>query len=123
MKNIYSILCLFFIFLLPNFILAQEKTPLAPNEFLTMHYYTFQGTMDQSKIESFEQTLQAIQFVREAKVRYKPEKGMGQVVLVVREKSVTSEGDQIFSPTSIKQAMIRNGLTPMEYTTGLYEHK
>jgi hypothetical protein len=48
---------------------------------------------------------------------------MGQIVLIVKEKAITQEGDKSFSPTSIKQTILRNGLSPMEYSTGKYEGK
>jgi hypothetical protein len=48
---------------------------------------------------------------------------MGQIVLVVKEKTMTSEGDKTFSPTSIKQTILKSGFTPMEYSVGKYERK
>ncbi len=99
---------------------SQENSSLNPNEFFTMHYYTFEGNMNQEKIDDFEKVLLKIEFVSQAKVKYKPEKNMGQIVLVVKEKNISKEGDKTFSPTSIKQAILKNGLSPMEYSTGKY---
>lgn len=120
-KLTYLFLVLFFFCTKTTF--SQEKNTLGVNEFFTMHYYTFEGQMNQSKIDELEQSLLKMQFVSEAKVKYKPEKNSGQIVLVVKEKTVTSEGDKLFSPTSIKQTMITNGLTPLEYSIGKYERK
>ena len=46
-----------------------------------------------------------------------------KIVLVVKEKTVTSEGDKTFSPTSIKQTILKSGFTPMEYSIGKYGRK
>jgi len=102
---------------------AQEKNTLGLNEFFMMHYYTFEGNADQEKLNEIEQNLLKLDFVSEAKVKYKIEKNMGQIILVVKEKKITSEGDKIFSPTSIKQIILKSGLSPMEYSVGKYEAK
>ncbi len=102
---------------------AQEKSTLGMNDFFTMHYYTFEGTADQEKISNLEQNLLKLDFVSQAKVKYKNEKNMGQIILVVKEKTITSENDKIFSPTSIKQTILKSGLSPMEYSIGKYESK
>jgi hypothetical protein len=88
-----------------------------------MHYYTFEGNADQEKLNLMEENLLKLDFVSEAKVKYKIEKNMGQIILVVKEKKITSEGDKIFSPTSIKQTILKSGLSPMEYSVGKYEPK
>lgn len=123
MKNHFPLLLLFFstIFFQNSF--AQDKGTLQPNEFFVMHYYTFEGVANQDKIDELEQALLKLDFVSEAKVKYKIEKNMGQIVLVVKEKTILSEGDKSFSPTSIKQTILRNNLTPGEYTIGKYESK
>lgn len=121
MKKKLSIFYFLLFFGLFNSLFSQVgNTSLKTNEFLTMHYYTFEGTLNQEKIEEFEKALLKIEFVSQAKVKYKSEKNMGQIVLVVKEKNITNEGDKSFSPTSIKQAILKNGLTPMEYSTGKY---
>lgn len=121
MKNKLPIFYFLLFFGLFNNLFSQEvNNTLKADEFFTMHYYTFEGNMNQEKIEAFEKVLLKIEFVSQAKVKYKTEKNMGQIVLVVKEKNVTNEGDKTFSPTSIKQAILKNGLAPMEYTTGKY---
>ena len=102
---------------------SQDKTTLAPNEFFTMHYYTFEGNGGPVKLDEMEKALANIDMVSEAKVKFKTEKNMGQIVLIVKEKTVTSEGDKTFSPTSIKQTIIKGGFIPMEYSIGKYERK
>lgn len=120
-KVTFAFLFLFFIFIQVS--QAQDKNTLGLNEFFVMHYYTFEGNADQEKINNLEQNLVKLDFVSEAKVKYKIEKNMGQVILVVKEKNVTSEGDKVFSPTAIKQTILRSGFSPMEYSVGKYESK
>ena len=106
-----------------HFSFSQDKNTLGQHEFFTMHYYTFSGAASQDKLDVLEHDLSSIELVSEAKVKYKLEKSMGQIILVVKEKTVTKEGDKTFSPTSIKQAILKNGLVPMEYSIGKYESK
>lgn len=117
----YLLIPLFLCFF--NNLFSQEKNILGPNEFFTMHYYTFEGNGAQDKLDAMEQSLSAMEMVSEAKVKFKSEKNMGQIVLVVKEKTITSEGDKSFSPTSIKQTILKSGFTPMEYSVGKYERK
>jgi hypothetical protein len=99
---------------------SQNNSNLEANEFKTLHYYTFEGTASQDKINELEVSLLKIEFVSEVKVRYKSEKNSGQIVMVVKEKTINQEGDKSFSPTSIKQVILSSGLIPGEYTTGKY---
>ena len=122
MKNKFKFI-LFALFLCFNgLVFSQEKNSLKTNEFYVMHYYTFEGNLNQDKITEIEQLLSKIEFVEEAKIKYKAEKNMGQIVLVVKEKAVVNEGDKVFSPTSIKQVILKSGLVPGEYNTAKYEH-
>lgn len=120
-KVTYLFITLFFSFC--NTLFSQEKHVLGPNEFFTMHYYTFEGTGAQDKLDAMEQSLLSLDMVSEAKVKFKSEKNQGQIVLVVKEKAITSEGDKSFSPTSIKQTILKSGFKPMEYSVGKYERK
>ncbi len=122
MKNKFKFI-LFALFLCFNgLVFSQEKNSLKTNEFYVMHYYTFEGNLNQDKITEMEQVLSKIEMVEQAKIKYKTEKNMGQIVLLVREKTLVNEGDKSFSPTSIKQVILKNGLAPGEYSTGKYEH-
>jgi hypothetical protein len=121
--NKFSFLVLVLFLSFSNLSFSQDKNVLGPNEFFTMHYYTFQGNGVQEKLDALELALSNIDMVSEAKVKFKTEKNMGQIVLVVKEKTISSEGDKSFSPTSIKQTIIKNGFSPMEYTVGKYDRK
>ena len=123
MKNKFSyiLFVLFLSFNLTSF--SQEKQTLGQNEFFTMHYYTFEGNGAQDKLDAMENALANLEMVSEAKVKFKSEKNQGQIVLVVKEKTITTEGDKSFSPTSIKQTILKSGFTPMEYSIGKYDRK
>jgi hypothetical protein len=121
--NKFSFLVLVLFLSFSNLSFSQDKNVLGPNEFFTMHYYTFQGNGVQEKLDALELALSNIDMVSVAKVKFKTEKNMGQIALVVKEKTISSEGDKSFSPTSIKQTIIKNGFSPMEYTVGKYDRK
>lgn len=88
----------------------NNKSPI-----IKTHYYTFSGIASQQELDNFEMTLKRIEFVTEAKIKYKPEKNMGQIIFTTKEFEMVSEKDRSFSPTSVKQAIIKQGLTPKEY--------
>lgn len=102
---------------------SQTANELNQNEFLIIHYYSFEGIASQDKLDALEQSLAKLDFVIEAKVKYKFEKSFGQITLVVKDKEMKSEGDKTFSPASIKQAIIKNGFTPIDHSVNQYERK
>lgn len=123
MKNTLSILFFALFFSLTYVSVSQETNTLGQNEFFMMHYYTFEGNATQDKLDELEKALLKLEFVSEAKVKYKFEKSMGQISLVVKEREIVHEGDKTFSPAAIKQTIIKNGFSPLEYSTGKYERK
>ncbi len=86
------------------------------NEFLIIHQYTFEGNINQDKIDLLELSLLKIEFVVEAKIKYKAEKQTGLISLVVKEQNNLHETYVGFSPTSIKQIILQNGLIPNSYS-------
>lgn len=123
MKNTLSILFFALFFGFSYVSVSQEINTLGQNEFFMMHYYTFEGYATQDKLDELEKALAKLEFVSEAKVKYKFEKSKGQIVLVVKEKVMVHEGDKTFSPATIKQTIIKNGFSPMDYSIGKYERK
>lgn len=123
MKNTLSILffALFFSFSYDS--VSQEVNTLGPNEFFMMHYYTFEGNASQDKLDELEKALAKLEFVSEAKVKYKFEKSMGQVVLITKEKLLISERDNGFSPTIIKKTIINVGLIPIQHSAQKHSPK
>lgn len=123
MKNKLSILFFAIFFSFSYVSISQERNTLEPNEFFMMHYYTFEGNANQDKLDELEQALSKLEFVTEAKVKYKYEKGMGQVVLITKEKLITSERENGFSPPIIKRTIINMGLIPIQHSMEKYYTK
>ena len=111
---LFTILC--------NRTFSQENNTNS-NEFLIIHQYTFEGNLDQNKIDLLELSLSKIEFVVEAKIKYKLEKKTGLISLVVRENNNPQETHVGFSPTSIKQIILQNGLVPNSYSISKYDSK
>lgn len=105
-------------FIVGLFILFSVKSnaQISDNEIVTNHSYIFKGVLSPEKLSVIEQQMLRIEFVTEAKIKYKSEKSMGQILFVTREKSITKEGQKTFSPTSVKQLLLQNNLTPAEYS-------
>ncbi len=106
-----------------NFSFSQEKSVLGPDEYFIIHYYTFEGVAGQDKLDELEQSLAKLEFAVEAKVKYKNEKGMGQVVLITKERPLLHERDKGFSPTVIKKVIINAGLSPIQHSSEKYSIK
>lgn len=120
MKKFSLLFSLFFTFLSLNIFSQQHSGGLSKKEITTLHYYTFEANVSQDKLDDLEKALASLEFVTEAKVKYKPEKGMGQVIMVVKQPQVTSENQKEFSPTIIKKTLINMGFTPVKHSTGEY---
>ena len=104
---------------LSNFLFAQQRnTSGINNEIIKTHYYTFEGYATQEKLDELQRSLVALDFVTEVKVKYKPEKSAGQVIMITKEQPVVSENQKEFSPPIIKRTIISLGLMPMEYKLG-----
>jgi hypothetical protein len=105
------------VFILIAFIISSKvNAQTINNKIITNHSYIFSGVLSQDKITSLENQLMRIEFISEAKIKYKPEKNIGQILFTTQEKPTTKEGDKSFSPTSVKQLLIQNNLTPTEYS-------
>jgi hypothetical protein len=66
----------------------------------------FNGALTSEQKSSLESTLNRADFVKQSKVRYKPEKNAGEIVLVV-SREVRQKGEEIqeFDPTRIKKIL------------------
>ncbi len=115
-----SFLLLILSFLSLNIFSQQQTNSLHKKEITTLHYYTFEANVSQDQLNALEQALSRLEFVTEAKVKYKAEKGMGQVIMLVKQPEVTSENQKEFSPTIIKKTLINMGFTPVKHSTGEY---
>jgi hypothetical protein len=114
MKRIYF-LALLAVFAMSSFSLnAQNST--VPQTVKKTFFYSFENASSESQIEALKRNVSFLKGVTEVKSEYKPEKGMGQIMVVVIEQSRASEGDVLFDITKLKAAIIQNNLSPLELT-------
>ncbi len=80
----------------------------------TTTYYSFkiEDVSDQNKLNECTEAVKQINSVTEAKVKYKPELKIAELIVVVTEKNKSSEGEEGFSPLDIKKTILRFGLNP-----------
>lgn len=71
-----------------------------------LYQIIFNGSLNSDQKNSLELTLNREDFVKQSKVRYKPEKNAGEIVLVV-SREVRQKGEEIqeFDPTRIKKIL------------------
>jgi hypothetical protein len=114
MKRIlYSTLLAFFACISIS-VKAQDKP--AVQEVKRTFFYSFENVSSESQIETLKRNLSFLKGVTEVKSEYKADKGMGQIMVVVIERQRSMEGDVLFSITSLKDAIIKSQLTPLELT-------
>lgn len=85
-----------------------------------MSYNTYQiifnGTLTSDQKSSLELSLNRADFVKQSKVRYKPEKNAGEIILEVN-REVRQKGEEIqeFDPTRIKKILSEFQLEIVEF--------
>ncbi len=94
--------------------LFSQATAISQQEVTTMYYYDFSGELSATSISQIETEVSQLVNVSEAKVKYKEEKQLGQLVVIVKEKPRKSEGDILFQPTDLKKIISQHGLMPKE---------
>ena len=109
MKKLYItlILCVLSI----SFSFGHEKKG---DDVKRTYYYSFTNANSIEQVESLKEDIEELKSVVKVKTEYKVEKGAGQVVVIVLEKTRTSEGQVFFSITDLKRLIIENDLTPHE---------
>jgi ribosome maturation protein Sdo1 len=124
MKNITSLFFLFLIFSSIQLFSQQRNNAIDQKEIAIIHYYTFEANnVSQDRLDALQQALVKLEFVTETKIKYKAEKGKGQVIMVIKQPPVTSESQKEFSPTIIKKTLLNMGFTPVQHSTGAYTIK
>lgn len=95
----------------PTISFAQQQTtaPLVK----TVYYYTF-STENIAVVDVVLNRVKALSGVIESKYEFKPEKNAGQLIVIVQEKTRTSESDILFQPTDLKRILSENGFSPKE---------
>jgi len=71
----------------------------------TIYYYSFSGELSSSTLSEIETEAKQLTNVDEVKVKYKEENKLGQLIVIVKEKSRSSEGEKLLS---------KNNLSPNE---------
>jgi len=114
MKRIYflALLAVFAMFSIS----VKAQNPTVPQTVKKTFFYSFENVSSETQIESLKRNVSFFKGVTEVKSEYKPEKGMGQIMVVVIEKTRTAEGDVLFDITQLKAAIIQNNLSPLELT-------
>ena len=93
---------------------AQDKTQNNPIT-SKIYFYTFSGNLSSSTLESMQAEILKMQFVTEAKIEYKAEKGIGRIRILADEQYINQDSDFEFNIYNVKQLLIRNNATPNEY--------
>lgn len=101
-------------FLSTSIIAQSAKQNLTQTK--TAYYYSFEGVKSLSDIENLKTDIFALRGVTEFKPVFKPENNIGQCIVVVTEKVMTSEGDKLFNITDLKKIIENHGFTPHELT-------
>lgn len=80
-----------------------------------IYYYTFSGNLSPLAKEMMETEILNMQFVTEAKIEYKAEKGSGQLRILTAEYYINQDNDFEFNIFKVKQLLVKNNLSPDEY--------
>lgn len=83
----------------------------------TIFYYSFNANSETPALNNIERNVKLLKGVTEVKVKFKPESKTGQLIVIVKEKRRSSEGEVLFQPTDLKRILSTNGLTPNELET------
>lgn len=83
----------------------------------TVYYYQFEGAKSLEEVNALEKEILALKNVTEFKPVYKPERNFAQVIVVVTEKTRTSESEILFEITDLKQVLVKKGYRNLEYTS------
>lgn len=83
----------------------------------TVYYYKFEGAKSLTDLINLSDEIYALKGVTEFKPEFKAESGFGQLVVVVVEKTRTSESDELFEITGLKKILEEKGYQNMELTS------
>ncbi len=112
LKKLLLFIPLFLFFI--NGLKSQNNT--IPQTVKRTFFYSFENVVNESQIENLKNDIYALRGVSEVKSEYKSENKRGQVVVVVIEKQRSSEKDVLFDIKALKDAIIKNNLSPFELT-------
>lgn len=78
--------------------------------------YSFESAASEESVKSAEMAIAKLLNVTEVKYQYKSDSKRGQFIITVVETYGKSESQEYFSPKMIKDAMLQNGLEPIDFT-------
>lgn len=82
----------------------------------TAYYYQFEGAKSFDEVNALGKQVFALTNVTEFKPVFKSEGVTSQIIVVVTEKTRTSESDVLFEITDLKQILERKGYKNLNYT-------
>lgn len=83
----------------------------------TVYYYKFEGAESLIEVNLLSKDILALKGVTEFKTEFKSETNFAQIVVVVTEKTRTSEGDILFEITDLKRILEKKGYRNLELTS------
>lgn len=96
-------------FLIGGFIILSNLT------FGQTHSYSFKGIVTQEQAAELIAELERLPEVSNVKLKYKEEKGGGELLFDVLTPASKTDIDQSFSPVSIKEILLRRNLEPLTF--------
>lgn len=118
MNFILKALAVIILIITSNHILAQEQV-IIEKEYTKqtnkMYDYEFSGEINSVQQKQLREAVTKMQFVTEAKIYYKPEKGSGMIRLLTKEYFINDKTDFEFNIYNLKMLITKFNLTPIEY--------
>lgn len=118
MNFIVKALAVIILIITSNHLLAQEQviTEKKYNERTRKMYdYEFTGILNSVQQDQLREEVTKMQFVTEAKIYYKSEKGSGMIRLLTQEYFINDKTDFEFNIYNLKMLISKFNLTPIEY--------
>ncbi|MCE3278129.1 MAG: hypothetical protein K0S44_320 [Bacteroidetes bacterium] len=112
MKPTFQTMLLAFVLLFSSSLNAQQKK--TTKDIKKIFFYSFENLTSTAQVQTLEQNVLFINGVTEVKSNYDLDKRKGQIIVVVIERAKISEGDPQFSLVSLKSAIVKSHLTPLE---------
>jgi hypothetical protein len=116
MKKLMVFYVLFFTVFMVNVAVAQTDSKSSPQSRKYIYTYTFENASSEDLVQKTQTELNTLIHVSTVKYVFKAESQKGQFIITVIENDRTSESEELFSPKLIKDSMLQNGLSPMEFT-------
>ncbi len=93
----------------------------SPRYVTIKYYYVIERVNSESQLNELKNDFLQVKGVDEVKFEYKPEKQRARAIILTTQKIRQSEADDEFQITSLKQAILRHNMLPMELTEEVVE--